>query len=84
MGWLNFKRGQWVEAIQYWELSLKKSEENRKPVHILYPLGRVYEELGQLDKAAPVYNEFLSSVHSIDSGIERVKTRLEKLMGENR
>ena len=81
LGWLNFKRGQWVEAVDYFELSFEKSEENRKPVHILYPLGRAYEELGQLDKAAEVYNEFLSSVPSIDSGIEKVKARLEKLAG---
>jgi len=83
LGWLNFKRGQWVKAIQYWELSLKKSTEDRKPVHILYPLGRAYEAIGQVDKAVQVYNEFLSSVPSIDPGIERVKARLEILQGEN-
>jgi len=82
LGWLNFKRGQWVEAVDYFELSLKKSEENRKLAHILYPLGRAYEEIGHLDKAAQVYQEFIDMAYSRDSA-ERVKARLEKLQGEN-
>jgi len=79
LGLLDFKKGQWLEAIQYFELALKKSKENRKPVHILYPLGRVYEELGQLDKAAQVYNQFITAVPPFDPRIEKVKFRLEQL-----
>jgi tetratricopeptide (TPR) repeat protein len=79
LGWLNFKRGQWAEAAQCWELSLKKDPENRLPPHILYPLGRAYEEIGQPDKAAQVYREFIKSVDPSDPRIETVKARLEKL-----
>ena len=79
LGWLKFKKGQWVEAIQYWQLSLQRSPENDKPVHILYPLGRAYEEIGALDKAAQVYDEFIRTVHPDDPRIETVKARLEKL-----
>jgi TolA-binding protein len=79
LGWLNFKRGQWVEAIQYWELCLQRSPEDYKPVHILYPLGRAYEEIGQFDLAIQVYNEFINRVPSIDPSVETVKARLEKL-----
>jgi cytochrome c-type biogenesis protein CcmH/NrfG len=58
---------------------LKKDPENRLPPHILYPLGRAYEEIGQPDKAAQVYHEFIKSVDPSDPRIETVKARLEKL-----
>jgi len=79
LGWLNFEKGQWAKAAGCFELSLEKSPEDRKPVHILYALGRAYEEIGQLDKAAQVYNEFINTVPSIDSRVEKVRARLEQL-----
>jgi len=79
LGWLNFERGQWGKAAQYFEISLKKCPENQRPSRILYALGRAYEEMGQLDKAADVYNEFIKSVSPDDPRIETVKARLEKL-----
>jgi tetratricopeptide (TPR) repeat protein len=81
LGWLNFERGQWVKAVHYFELSLKNCPENRRPSRILYALGRAYEEMGQLDKAAQVYGEFIRTVDLSDPRIERVKARLEKLGG---
>ncbi|MBN2455244.1 MAG: tetratricopeptide repeat protein, partial [Sedimentisphaerales bacterium] len=79
LGWLDFKRGQWAEAIQCWELSLEKYPENQRPHHILYPLGRAYEEIGWLDNAKQVYEEFIRTVFPYDPRIEMVKARLEKL-----
>jgi tetratricopeptide (TPR) repeat protein len=81
LGWLNFEKGRWTEAAACFELSLEKSPEDRKPVHILYALGRAYEEIGQLDKAIQVYEDFINSVPSFDPRIEEVKARLEELGG---
>ncbi|MHC4456278.1 MAG: tetratricopeptide repeat protein [Planctomycetota bacterium] len=79
LGWLNFKIGQWLEAVEYWELTLQKSPENKRPIHILYPLGRAYEETQQFDKAIQVYKDFIKAVPSFDPRVEKVKTRLEGL-----
>lgn len=76
LGWLNFKRGQWAEAASYFELCRGKSP---KDYLILYPLGRAYEEIGRLDKAKQVYNEFINTVPPTDPRVEKVKARLEKL-----
>ncbi|MHC4457930.1 MAG: tetratricopeptide repeat protein, partial [Planctomycetota bacterium] len=81
LGWLNFKRGLWLEAAEYFELSLQQSPENQRPVHILYPLGRAYEEIGQLDKAIQVYEEFINTAPSFEPHIDEVKARIEKLRG---
>jgi tetratricopeptide (TPR) repeat protein len=78
---LNFKRGQWAEAAWYFRSALKKYPENRRPVHALYSLGKAYEELGQLDKALEVYEDFINSVPSFDPRIETVKARLKELAG---
>ena len=79
LGWLNFEKGQWAKAAGCFELSLEKYLENYRPCHILYPLGRAYEELGQLEKAGQVYNEFIQTTYPADPRIERVKARLENL-----
>ena len=79
LGWLNFKKGQWLEATQYFELSLEKTPENYRSPHILYALGQAYEEIGQLDKATKVYEEFINTVPSIDPRVQKVKERLGKL-----
>jgi len=79
LGWLNFKKGRWTEAVGYFELCLEKYPEKYRPPHVLYALGRAYEEIGQLDKAAQAYHEFIKSIDPSDPRIETVKARLEKL-----
>jgi tetratricopeptide (TPR) repeat protein len=79
LGWLNFEKGQWAKAAGCFELSLEKSPDDRKPVHILYTLGRAYEEIGQSDKAGQVYNEFIQTTYPGDPRIEKVQARLDNL-----
>jgi cytochrome c-type biogenesis protein CcmH/NrfG len=45
-------------------------------------LGRAYEEIGLLDKAKQVYEEFIKTVPVGDPRVETVEARIEKL-GEN-
>jgi len=80
LGQISFEKGQWLKAIQYWELSLSKyPEKEYRPNHILYPLGRAYEELGQLEKAGQAYNEFIQTTYPGDPRIEKVQARLEQI-----
>ena len=80
LGQINFEKGQWLKATQYWELSLGKyTEKKYRPHHILYPLGRAFEELGRLEEAGQVYNEFIQTTYPGDPRVERVRARLENL-----
>jgi len=79
LGWFTFRRGEWAKAAENFERALERYPQGERPRHILYPLGRAYEETGQLDKAAKVYGEFLNSVATEDPRAETVKGRLEKM-----
>jgi TolA-binding protein len=79
LGWFTFRRGEWAKSAENFERALERYPQGHRPGHILYPLGRAYEETGQLDKAAKVYREFLSSVAADDPRIGIVNGRLEKM-----
>lgn len=81
LGWLKLAKGQWADTVKFFELAIRKDIGNSLPRHILYPLGRAYEELGQIKEAVRVYNEFIRTVDPSDPRIEIVKTRLENLLG---
>ena len=82
LGRLNFDRGQWLNAASYFEvfLQLHKEYENKQPYFVVCNLGQCYEEIGKLDQAAKVYDEFIKAYPN-DPGVEIVKARLEKLRG---
>ena len=84
LGWLSFRKRQWDQAAQYFELYLSKYPDSEQTVHILYFLGRAYEEMGQLDLAIQVYNKFIATADPNDSRIEQVKAWLEALGGAER
>jgi len=79
LGWLNFKRGNWLGAAEHFERALARFPQDQRPRHILYPLGRAYEEMGELDKAARVYGEFLETVPADDPRVATVTNRLEDM-----
>lgn len=79
LGWMSFKRGQWAKSAEFFESALEKHPAGERPLHILYPLGRAYEETGRLDKAAQVYGEFVNALSADDPRIETVRTRIENL-----
>jgi tetratricopeptide (TPR) repeat protein len=82
LGWLNFGKGRWDKAVEYFEPALRKYPENYRPGSVLYALGRAYEEIGLSDKAKQVYEEFIKTVPVGDPRVETVEARIEKL-GEN-
>ncbi len=77
LGWLNFGKGQWDRAAEYFELYLSRYPDSKKTAHILYVLGRAYEQMGQLDEAAEAYSEFITTADPNDSRIETVRAWLE-------
>ncbi len=83
VGWYGFKRGDWAKAAENFEKALQLYPKGRRPAQILYPLGRAYEETGQIDKAAKVYKEFIDSVSTEDPRAEKVKGRLQEMSGQD-
>jgi len=79
LGWLSFKRGQWASAAGFFESALDKYPDDERPLYILYPLGRAYEQTGRLDKAAQMYGGFMNALSADDPRIETVKARIENL-----
>jgi TolA-binding protein len=60
LGWMNFKKGKWADAAQYFELFLQKCPANDpRETDTLYYLGRSYEEMGELGPALQTYRLFL-------------------------
>jgi len=78
---LNFNRAQWADAAMYFELFLQRLPQ--KLGSVVLPLGRAYEEMGELDSAAEVYSEFIKTADPNEPHIEAVKARLEELGGQN-
>jgi len=76
---LNFEREQWTEAAMYYELFLTKFPDSNRPSSILYPLGQAYDNMGEVDEAIRVYNEFLKRAYPGDPRIESVRRRIEEL-----
>jgi len=79
LGQISFEAGQWLEAAQYFELFLQRCPENHWRNRVLYPLGRAYDKMGQLDLAAEIYTDFIKTTDTTMLRAEKVKTRLEEL-----
>jgi len=77
LGWLNFNRGQWVDAAWYFEMFWQKSPQDPRLAGVVEALASAYEEMGQLDLAVQVCEQFLET----DPANSRIKARLEKLEG---
>lgn len=76
---LNFEREQWTEAAMYYELFLTKFPETDYPSSILYSLGQAYDNIGEVNEAIRVYNEFLRRACPSDPRVESVRQRIEDL-----
>jgi TolA-binding protein len=81
---INFAKSQWAKAANYYELLLTKFPENLRPASILYSLGQSYDNIGDVNEAVRVYNEFLLKANTADPRIENVKQRLEQLTGSSK
>jgi len=78
LGWLNFDARRWEQAAEYFELYLSRYPASKRTAHILYVLGRAYEQMGRLDEAAETYSEFLAAADPNDRRIETVRAWLEE------
>ena len=81
LGQLNFNRGQWADAAEYFELFLQKSPNDPRAPGVLYDLGRTYEKMGELSLAAEMYRIFIEMVDPNDQLIKTLKAGLKKLEG---
>ncbi|MBA7648321.1 Cell division coordinator CpoB [subsurface metagenome] len=81
LGQINFKKGQWVLAAQFFELFLQENAGGPRQLRVLYDLGRAYEKMGEFEQAAQVYGEFIKIADPTDPRIKRVEARLEELEG---
>jgi len=82
LGWLNFNKGQWAEAIRYWEQYVNKYPGETNLANLpdeLYALGRAYEETNQTAKAIQTYQRLLSILPNDDPRAIQVQTKLENL-----
>jgi TolA-binding protein len=77
LGWLNFGKRQWERAAQYFESYLSRYPDSEGAEHVLYVLGRAYEQMGRLDEAAEAYSKFIAAADPNDSRIETVRAWLE-------
>ncbi len=71
LGWVYFKKGNFLEAKKY----IKKAADKSQDPIILEHLGQIYYELGELKKAEEVWKKVIK----IKPDSEQIKKRLEKI-----
>jgi len=85
LGWLTFNQARWDDAAHHFQLALDKNPPGApRPIDILYPLARAYEQTGQPDKAKELYTELLNAQSLGPASIAKIKTRLEELTGASK
>ena len=72
---------QWAEAAAYFESFLEKYPQDKRYTRVLYDLGRAYERMGELERAAEIYRILTEILGPEDSRIETVRANLKKLEG---
>lgn len=79
LGWLNFRQGEFQEAISFFEKGLAKFPQDGKPTDVLYALGRMYENIGQSGKAIETYEQLQKTLPAglhldeVNESIDRLK-----------
>jgi len=81
LGDLNFQKGKWAKAAEYFELFLEKYPEDIRFGQVLYDLGRAYEMMGELELAAEVYSVFIETGHPNEPRIKVLKAKIESWQG---
>jgi tetratricopeptide (TPR) repeat protein len=76
-GWLALSQGNWQESISYFEKGLAKFD--GKPVDVLYALARMYEEMGNKQKAKETYWQLLTLLGDTSPEIQKVESRIISL-----
>ncbi len=76
LGWSNFSKGNWQDAISYFEKGLAKLPDDNKPTNALYGLARMYEKTGDKQKAEKIYRQLLSFMKEETLQIQKVKSRI--------
>jgi tetratricopeptide (TPR) repeat protein len=84
LGNLYLNKEQWADAAYYFQMFVQ-TDNGRTPKHVLLSvlldLGRVYEEMGELDMAIETYHTFLQSAEPDHPLAKTIRTKLEKLEG---
>jgi hypothetical protein len=79
LGWSNFSKGSWQDAISSFEKGLAKLPDDSKPTNILYGLARMYESTGNKQKAEETYRQLLPLMKEETPQIQEVKSRIVSL-----
>jgi outer membrane protein assembly factor BamD (BamD/ComL family) len=73
----HFDSGQWADAARYFELFRRNFSDEPGAADVVYDLGKAYEQLGQVNLAVAVYEQFLSKQPSA-----KIQEELEKLQSK--
>jgi TolA-binding protein len=80
---LNISRKQMVEAAAYLEKFLENSSDDPRVSSVLYDLGQIYEQMGELDSAKEVYTEFIKADPNSPL-VKTIKAKLEEMEGASK
>ena len=78
LGRMNFDTGQWADAALYFELLWLSFPDEPGMADIVYDLGTAYQQMGKINLAIAVYEQFLSTHNSpiIQQELERLLAML--------
>jgi len=77
----SFNNANWGEAVVYFEIFI--DTESDKLGRVVLDLGEAYQQLGETDLAANIYNEFLTTAEENSVLAQKVQQRLNELEGNN-
>jgi tetratricopeptide (TPR) repeat protein len=79
LGWFSFNRGKWHNAISYFENGLSRLPSEIKSIDALYALARMYENMGDKQKAIENYWKLLPLIEDENPLINKVTLNITSL-----
>lgn len=78
LGWINFRQGDFQEAVSFFEKGLAKLPQENRPTDVLYAMGKIYENTNQPGRALEIYEQLQKMLPS-GTRLDKINEAIDKL-----